>query len=310
MKILKTFKKILITLLFISFSFSNIYADTIEPFINTVDLQTDERTRESITYTSENGVEKEILLEVHGYNINTEEIDEDVPILLRVDTDTFNILPGESKDIPYEVVLPENIEVGTYHNLLVLDPVNKTEDSIITTLHSLSQVVRINIYPAGSDSNLIPVTPADISLEVVTKGIPWIKASEIKYTYENTSNYILQPEGDLQVFNRKQNEEPIYLKINEEEKILNPGEKISETLKINTWNIYDLIQERVVLGRFYNGVDGQYQGEQISIESFKDEVVIVGVVIVFLYIILSESSKSKGRKLPKEYDDEHEDEEE
>lgn len=306
----KYLTQILLVFLF-SFVFSNtISADTVSPFINEVSLKTNERTRESIKYTNEGDTQKEILLQAYGYNSKTEEIDENIPTLLRVDTDTFVINPGEFEDIPYEVVLPDNIAVGTYFNILILKSVTDETDSSITTSTSVSQIVRIDIYSEDSTENKISVSPASISLEVVSKGIPWIKSAEIKYTYTNTSNYILHPEGELQIFNEKQNTEPVYIKINEEEKLLYPGETLTETLKVNTWNIYDLIYERVVLGRFYNGIDGEYQGEQTSIEGFKDEMLIAGVVILFLFVIFGESSKSKGKKLPDEYEEDAEDEEE
>ena len=227
-------------------SSNTIYADTISPFINEVSLQENERTWEHIKYTNEGDTKKEILLLVYGYNLQKEEVDETIPTLLRVDTDTFTINPGESKDIPYEIVLPDNISEGTYFNLLILQPSTGSTTSSVTSSSSVSQIVRIDVYPENSTDNKISVTPSSISLEIINRGIPWIKASEIKYTYTNTSNYILQPEGEIQIFNEKQNTEPIYLKINKEEKLLYPGETLTETLKTNKWNIYDLIYNRIV----------------------------------------------------------------
>ena len=293
---------------FVFLSLKEISADSISPFINEVNLKEDERTREELLFTNDSEAPKEILLQVYGYNLKTEEIDKNVPILLRVDTDSFLIPEGETKDLPYEIVLPENIKVGTYFNLLILKPVSQAENSIITTSHSVSQIVRINIYPTDSTENTISPIPADITLKVVNRGIPWIRGAEIEYTYTNVSNYILQPEGDIQIFNQKQNTKPIYLKINTKEDLLHPGDTLSETLKVKTWNIYDLIYERVVLGRFYNGVDGQYQGDQTTVESFQDEILVIGVVVIFLSIIFRESSKGKGRKIPKNYDEENEEE--
>jgi len=302
-----------LTLFFLLFPFflfpsKKVFADSISPFINEVSLKENERTRESLTFTNESDLPKEILLRVYGYNLKTEEIDDNVPLLLRVDTDTFLIQPKESKDLPYEIVLPENIKVGTYFNLLVLESISQAKNSTITTSPSISQIVRVDIYPVDSTDNTISSIPADISLEVISKGIPWIKGVEIKYSYSNISNYILQPQGEIQIFNQKQNTEPIYLKINKDENLLYPGDVLSETLKTNTWNIYDLIYERVVLGRFYNGVDRQYQGDQTTIESFKEEIAIVGIVTLFLFIIFRESSKGSGRKMPKDYDEENEEE--
>ena len=310
MKNKKIFTTTLLLTLFLTVFPSLLSADTITPFVNTVSLNQAGRSRESFQYSNENNIQREILLQAYGYNIITEDIDADVPILLLVDTDTFVINPSETKDIPYEVVLPENLETGTYFNILILEPVSQIEESSITTHTSASQIVRIDVYPKDSEDNKITDIPADISLEVITKGIPYIKPAQIKYTYTNTSNYILQPEGELQVFNEKQKTEPVYIKINEEEKVLQKGEMLTEIFEIQSWSIYDLIYERVVLGRFYNGVDGQYQGEQLRIENFKDELLVIGAVVLFISILSGESSKAKGRKMPKDYDEETEDEEE
>lgn len=310
MKNKKIFTTTLLLTLFLTVFPSLLSADTITPFVNTVSLNQAGRSRESFQYSNESNIQREILLQAYGYNIITEDIDADVPILLLVDTDTFVINPSETKDIPYEVVLPENLETGTYFNILILEPVSQAEESSITTHTSASQIVRIDVYPKDSEDNKIADIPADISLEVITKGIPYIKAAQIKYTYTNTSNYILQPEGELQIFNEKQKTEPVYIKINEEEKVLQKGEMLTEIFEIQSWSIYDLIYERVVLGRFYNGVDGQYQGEQLRIENFKDELIVIGAVVLFISILSGESSKAKGRKIPKDYDEETEDEEE
>ena len=219
-------KSLILLFLLFPFLFSpeEISADSISPFINEVDLKENERTREELLFTNDSDTPKEILLQVYGYNLKTEEIDNEIPLLLRVDTDSFLIPARETKDLPYEIVLPENIGVGTYFNLLVLKPISQIEDSTLTTSPSISQLVRINIYPADSTENTISPIPADITLEVVNRGIPWIKGAEIEYTYKNISNYILQPKGEIQVFNQKQNTEPIYLKINTKEDLLHPGD--------------------------------------------------------------------------------------
>jgi len=294
---------------FLLFNPKEIFADTVSPFKNVVDIQISKSSTEEISFTNESDNDKEILLKVYGYDPEKEEISEDISTLLRVNTDTFDVSGGETKKIQYEVVVPEGTEKGTYFNLLVLETVSDLDESNVVTTPSLSQIVEINVYASGNDSYSLPENPGSIEIEVVDRGIPFIKGATIKYTYTNTSNYVLQPEGELQIFNEQQNEEPMYIQINDEEEYLYPGEELTETFTTDTysWSLDDLIYDRTILGRFYNGVDGAYQGEKATIGSFRDESLVTVVAFLFLVILLSESSKGRGRKISKKNEDEIED---
>ena len=301
MKKLYCLTYILIPFALLAFSFSEIYADTAYPFQNTVNIQEGETASSKVTFKNEGNESEKILLKVYGYDPENEAISSDEPILLRVDTDTFDVEGGETKDLPYEIVIPENTEIGTYFNLILLQPVSDTEGSTVTTTPSLSQIVEINVYKEGNTTYSLPSNPGNITIEILDRGIPFVKGASIKYTYTNTTNYVLQPDGELQIFNEEQNKEPEYIEINKEEKYLYPGEELTETFTIDSyiWSADDLIYDRVVLARFYNGIDGGYQGEKTTIQSFKTESIIGIVSVLLLVIILSEFSKGKGRKLSK-----------
>lgn len=302
----------LLILFFLLSSPFNTYADSISPFKNTVDIQISESSLEKISFTNDEDKTKEILLTAYGYNPQTEDISKETPSLLRVDTDTFTVKAGGRISIPYEVVIPEGTEEGTYYNLLVLSPVSDTESSVVNTSHAVSQVVEINVFQKGNTNMVLPSNPGKISLEAVNKGIPLIKGAVITYTYTNTTNYVLQPEGELQIFNEEQNKEPIYIHINMEGKHLYPGETLTETFTIDSyiWSLDDLISNRIVLGRFYNGIDGGYQAEKLTIEGFKNESAVLLVAVLFLVVILSEASKRKGNKSLEYYDEDTEEDEE
>ena len=185
---------------------------------------------------------------------NQELIDTETYIFVKTDKEIFNVKAHESLTLSYEIIPPDNILPGTYFNIIILQ--TQSEESFIQgenpigLLGNISQLVIINVVDSESQVKGISTEFAQISIEIVNKGIPFIKPTIIKYTMQNTSNYVLNPVGEIQIFNQKGKYEPLYIKINSNEIKLYPKDKLEQEFTVKDWNISDIFNPREIVGRF------------------------------------------------------------
>jgi hypothetical protein len=119
----------------------------------------------------------------------------------------------------------------------------------------------------------------------------------IKYTYQNTTNYVLQPQGEIQVFDGKSSYAPEYRQINVNGKKLYPGDSIEETVNIDKWHISDILFGRKVVGRFYNGIDQNSIVKDQTQNTNYTYLFIIACVLVMV-IILIKSIQADKKKNP------------
>ena len=123
---------------------SFIYADSITPGVIRTTLSAGERKYESVTFTNEQDNTIELSIKPYAYNPQTDEITEDTKdIFIKADTDTIKVHGKSSVDIKYEIYPLDNIEEGTYFNILVIAPVASNKKIDISP--SISQLVILDI---------------------------------------------------------------------------------------------------------------------------------------------------------------------
>lgn len=273
-------------------------AHSISPMIQDVRIATGQRVFASVTFTNDDNKEIEVELGAYAYNSKTEDIvDDKRQIFLKLDTDTITVKPKQSAEIKYEIYPIENLETGTYTNVITLTPVNQSEDISLT--NSIAQLVVLHLTTPENDVKGITTTNYKVSLDVVDKGIPFIKPAVLKYSIQNSSNFIIQPDGTIRVFNSKSKTEPKSFAINPESRKLYPGESIEEMIEIKDFKLVDLIFNRSVVGHFYNGLDSQPQDITTSINSYKVELLFGLIVIVGIFVLIKSVAADNRGKLKK-----------
>lgn len=302
MRLKNILSTICFVLLFTLPSFGNVSANAVFPYKKEVIISNQERTKETVSFRNDSKKDVFISPQVYSYNPQTLEItDTQSYIFTRVDMEIFKVKPGETLSLNYEIIPPANISPGTYFNLIVLQ---KKEDDVflqqtnpIGVMDNLSHLVVLHIIE--SDAAVYGITSefAQITLQVVENGIPFVRPTRIKYIYQNTTNYVLSPEGEIQLFNRKGAYSPIYLKINEEEKKLYPGGIIEEEFEIDKYDITDLFNSRTIIGRFYNGIDENFILKETNLDP--NYSILLVSLIFFLSIILLIKAVIQDRKTSK-----------
>jgi len=213
-----------------------------------------------------------------------------------MDTDYITVPANNTKDIYFQITAPYALESGTYYNLIIFQQTEKTKtsDPKIGASGALSHLVRLYIV---EDSTLTEITEDyDIGLEVVEKGIPFIKPVVIKFTFFNNSQYTLIPQGEIQVVKKSKDKEPEYLKINIDRTKVFPEQSFKQEFEVENWYLEDILFGKTAYLKIENGLDENIRTEEIEIPGFKNELLYIlsaATVIILLIVSLRKSSRLK-----------------
>ena len=284
------------------------YANSISPPTSEYLLTTDERREGTLIF--ENSSRKEIFLSpvIYSYDPQTLEMSkEDGFIFTRADKEIFSVRPTETFELPYEIVPDKDMRPGTYFNLIILETEEEkvfvAETNPIGTIENLAHLVVLHIADPDKDVKGITSEFAKVDIEIIDKGIPFISPTIIKYTYENISNYVLNPMGEIQFYSTKGRFTPEYIKINKEQQKLYPGGLLEEEFKIQKDHISNLFTQRMILGRFYNGIDENLVMKEVVIQPNFELFIAIALLIVALIalvkVVLDRKKKSPTKKTKK-----------
>lgn len=261
MRLKVTISTILCTVAILCFNKGFVFADSITPSIVEQSIAAGANETQKVTYKNEGTTTVTIKPYVSAYDSKTLQlISNEKTLFVTMDIETYDVEPGESLTLSYEIKPPANLTPGTYFNLIVLQKIMPSTylstENTTGTIDSLSQLVAIHVLEE-SDAGILGITNnfASITMEVLDKGIPFLKPTVVKYIYQNITNYVLDPKGEIQVFDGKSTYAPIYRQINGENKKLYPQDTIEETITIGEWHLSDLLFGRKIVGYFYNGID-------------------------------------------------------
>lgn len=274
-----------LTVIYTLCSISNTYASTLTPAINEIKLAQGQRVLSSVIFGNDEDRDVEILITVYGYNPQTEEIIENSKdLFIKADTDTFTVKANSKREIPYEIFPVNNQEKGTYFNLVVLSPIQGDKD--ISISKGISQLVVLHIIDPQEE--VLGITTEDFStkIEVLNKGIPFLKPLKLKYTVVNNSNYVLNPTGRIEILNKRSNYKPEYVYINTQKEKLYPKEALEKTITIDNWHISDIFSERVAKGNISNGLDSNTKQSEVYIGSYVYELMGGLVLLVGIFILI------------------------
>lgn len=271
-------------------------ASSINPAIQRFTLAQGQTKYSSVVFNNSESIDIEISVTPYAYNPKTDEISQDKKdIFLKADTDTFSVKANSSFTIKYEIYPLSNLSQGSYFNILALTPLIEDQDIKINT--SIAQLVILDIVNEDSEVKGITTTQYTTQIQVVKKGIPFLTPLTLKYIITNTSNYLLTPQGRIDIFDEKNSNKPIYVYINEEKEEIYPGESLEKEIKVNGWHIEDLFLKRVVMGEIYNGIDNNPSYVEIEINSFVTEILISSFAILIGILFIKSLKHTKKNKL-------------
>lgn len=281
---------------------SKVHADSVTPSIFETTIVKEANSTGKVTFKNEGKEPVSITPKVSAYDPKTLQlISDEKTLFLVLDRDTYTVQPQASLILNYEIKPPTNLSIGSYFNLIIFQksaPTNvANQPNQLGTVENLSQLVAIHMvekqttYPLQIKSDF-----AQITMEIIDAGIPFLKPMSIKYTYQNATNYVLQPQGEIQVFDGKSSYSPEYKQINVTGTKLYPGDSIEETIVIDKWHVSDILFGRKVVGRFYNGIDQNSIAKEESQNSYFAYLAAILVVLILIIVFIRSAISDKKKK--------------
>ena len=298
---------LLISFLVISLlsSLSPVSANMVQPDKTEVLISNAERQIREVSYLNKNNKRVHITPIPYSFDPRNQKID-DNPNLIFIEpkVNSFSVNPNESYTLNFEISPSSNLKAGTYFNIILLMQEEETpyirEDTLVGTMDSIAHLVVLHI--ADDTSSVLGITEnfADIKLELTRKGIPYLLPTKVKYTLKNTSNYVLTPMGEIQIFNPNGKYPPSYIQLNEEEERLFQKETMEEEFTIPTTHLSDIMGKRRLVGRFYNGLDENFLLVSMDIGP---NIEILGAILLLIatatYFLLSKRKRKSINKKSK-----------
>ncbi len=293
MKFIKT--ALLTILIYTLCGISVVNANSIDPGIRRVTLSQGERQYGSVVFKNEEDRDLEISITPYAYNPQNDEISEEKKdIFIKADTDTFTVKANSSFNIKYEIYPLDNLEEASYYNILALTP--QIGDKEIQINSSIAQLIILDIVTPQNQIKGATTDKYSTNLEVVRKGIPFILPLKLKYTITNNSNYLITPQGRIDIFNEKNTYKSIYVYLNQEKQKLYPGESLEEEISLSKWHISDIFLNRIAKGEVYNGIDGIPKPVEIEMENYLLELSFFVIAIILSFIFVKSFYKDLSKK--------------
>jgi hypothetical protein len=282
----------LLTIILVSIFSSEVYAESMTPISTESTLSQGDRSQHSITIENENNYDIYLTPKIYKYYPQSEYISDpqEFEELVIIDTDYITIPSNATKDIPFQVVAPKALDLGTYYNLIVFQPTQqKEDDATIGATGGLSHLVKVNIVENPYAQEF--TDDYDMHFEVTDRGIPFIKPAKLKLTFFNNSEYTLSPIGEIQIVKKSQNKEPEYIKINLDRTKTYPQETYEKEYEVKNWYIEDIIFGKTAYLKLQNGLDEKITTSEVKIPGFKNELLYI-LATVTIVILMATSLKT------------------
>ena len=275
-----------------------IYAETISPSITEDTLITGETAEHSLEFTNDNDYDIFVTPKLYKYYPQSEYVLdlESYEEIVDMGNDYIPISANTSSTINFKVKAPEALEKGTYYNLIVFEQTGtKKEDYTIGANQAISHLVKLNIV---DNPNLEKITDQyDTNIEVVSRGIPFIKPAILKFTFYNNSPFTLIPTGEIQVVKKSGDKEPEYIKINMDRVPVYPEQSFEKEYKVENWYIEDIFSGKTAYIQIKNGIDDTVVSSEIKIPGFLNEFLyILGVSTILILLVQSIKKDSKPKQ--------------
>jgi hypothetical protein len=136
-----------------------------------------------------------------------------------------------------------------------------------------------------------------MNIEVVSRGIPFIKPAILKLTFYNNSTYTLIPLGEIQVVKKSGDKEPEYIKVNIDRTSVYPEQSFEKEFEVKNWYLEDILSGKTAYIQIKNGIDDTVINSEIEIPGFLNEFLyILGVSTILILLVQSIKKDSKPKQ--------------
>lgn len=237
----------------------------------------------SIEFTSTDNKVIEINISVKSYDPQTETFLDTKPFI-GISKSKYSVKPNETVQIEYAVSIPQEQPQGSYFNVIAVEPIQnslpKDGNVNVNISNGYGSLFALHIEDAQTNIDKVFIDQSDTQLIITKRGFPFLGKMEITYIYENKSNFVFRPQGEIRVLNKDGKQVVERIEINPESKAVYPNQKVEVKKSVNVWdNLDKVLETKIVTARTYNGFTENYLTNQVEV-SLKEPIFLLGTVSV------------------------------
>lgn len=260
----------------------------------------------SLKFTS---TEKEILkisVSVKAYDPK-EEVFIDTKPFIGLQQTNFTIKPNETITIEYAISIPEEQPIGTYFNVIAIEPVKAQTGPLssvgVSIKNGFGALLTFNIQEANNTIDKVFIDKSDTQIIVERRGFPFLSPLRLRYIFVNNSNFVFRPEGEIRITNQGGKQIDQRVQINPDNKAIYPSEKIEIVKEFKVWdNIDEIFDKKVISARTYNGFTENYLTNQVEV-MIREQIITAGVILlagaIAIVVVAAKLLSRKKHKRPK-----------
>jgi hypothetical protein len=275
---------------------------SINPGIKEFTMNPGEIELNRIKFKSNEKKDTVITATVETYDPKTEQILNKKPLVSLKD-DQFTVKAGMEINIEYALAVPEDTPVGSYFNIITVTEKrgSSSQGSSVSVKKAVGAIVAVHVVESQKSIESIFFDQGQTLLNVTNKGLPFISSTQFEYTYENKSNFVFKPEGEIRVIDQTGKQIAQRFEINPEKRAVYPGEKYSEKFELEPWTAQNALETKDIIARTYSGYGDNSITDKVTISlrnSLYAVIATAAVLVIFLIVLAvrAVSGKLKSKK--------------
>lgn len=279
-------------------------AHTLEPYIKEYVVYPGQTFEDGFNFTNTNEADTNFELSVEKYDAVSEQPikDNEKDIFVSITADSLSFPPGKPTEFRYGIEIPERTTPGTYFNILYLEEVTgdvSGEQTVGINL-GFGMITVFHVIPEGTSTRELLKNTVQTQLELTKKGLPFLQESEITYTMNNRSEFVIKPIVEIRIFDAETGKLLLTEKKDEKEldTLYPENRKLTIPISAQLYDLENLTHGFKVVSRSYNQLDTEYIENTLLIPGYPVihlAIALLGLLIT-IWFVIKVLSKLLGKK--------------
>jgi hypothetical protein len=272
---------------------------SIKPGIKEYTLSPGQIRLGEILFRSNEKKDTRIAVTVETYDPKTESILNKKPFV-SVGTGKYTVKAGKEVSIEYALSIPEDTPVGSYFNIVTVteDRKGSSEENTVGVKKAVGSIVAMHVIDSDKSIEAIFFDQGATSLKVTNKGFPFLSATRFEYSYENKSNFVFRPEGEIRIIDQQGKQVSQRFEINPEKGAVYPGDRYTESFEVDQWDVNNVFQTKDIIAKTYSGYGDNSITDKVTL-NLRNSIYALGttgaVLVVFLLILIVRAVRMRSK---------------
>jgi hypothetical protein len=259
---------------------------SIKPGIKEYTLSPGQIRLGEILFRSNEKKDTRIAVTVETYDPKTESILNKKPFV-SVGTGKYTVKAGKEISIEYALSIPEDTPVGSYFNIVTVteDRKGSSEENTVGVKKAVGSIIAMHVIDSDKSIEAIFFDQGATSLKVTNKGFPFLSATRFEYSYENKSNFVFRPEGEIRIIDQQGKQVSQRFEINPDKGAVYPGDIYTESFEVDQWDMNNVFQTKDIIAKTYSGYGDNSITDKVTL-NLRNSIYALGATGAVLVISL------------------------